>query len=173
MPLPDYSGLIAGTPITWQASGGSKTLTLTSLANAAARQGVKSDSLLDGTFGMPEVLEVSFETKAASAVTNGLQTEIYFGESSSATAGTDNPGGLTGADAALSNPSEIKLQLGLVGALNYSNALGTGTQRQRFIYYPTCICIIPVVVNRSGQAFSSTPGDHILTVTPYYRRIAD
>lgn len=173
MALPDYSYLVAGTALTWKASGGDKVLTLTSLASGSAKQGDKSATLLDGTLGKPEVLDIVFETKAASAVTNGLQTEIYIGESSSATAGTDNPGGLTGADGSLSNPSEIKLQLSYVGGFNYSNALGTGAQRQRFQYYPLAICIIPVIVNLSGQAFSSTAGDHILTITPYYRKLAE
>lgn len=173
MALPDYSYLEAGTPLTWQASGGSKALTLTSLASGNARQGDKSATLVDGTKGMPELLEISLETKANAAVTNGLQAELYIGESSSSTAGTDNPGGLSGSDAAFANPSEKKLQLNFLGSLNYSNALGTGTQRQRWIYKPTCICIIPLVVNNSGQAFSGTPGDHILTITPYYRKLAD
>ncbi len=173
MALPDYSYLVAGTALTWQASGGDKVLTMTSLASGSARAGDKSATLLDGTLGKPELLDIVLETKAGSAVTNGLQTEIYIGESSSATAGTDNPGGLSGSDAAYANPSEKKLQLNYVGGFNYSNALGTGAQRQRFTYAPLAICIIPVIVNNSGQSFSGTAGDHILTITPYYRKLAD
>ena len=173
MALPDYTFLEAGTPIAWTASGGDRTLTLTSLSNDAARQGQKSLTLVDGTRGMPEVLEIFFETKLASAGTNGAPIEIYFAESSSTTAATDNPGSITGSDGALSTPGEYKLQLNPVGAMIVSNAAGTGAQKQRFTYAPTCITVTPVVVNRSGQALSSTAGDHVLRVTPYYRKIAE
>lgn len=173
MALPDYAHLVAGTAITWAASGGDKTITLTSLANDAGREGAKSGTLVDGTSGMPELLEVRFESAVASAATNAKEIELYFGESSSTTAATDNPGNLTGADAALSNPDELKAQLYFVGSLVLSNARGTNVQKQRLLYWPTQICIIPLVVNKSGQALSGTAGNHQIVVTPFYRKIAD
>lgn len=173
MALPDYSGLVAGTPITWKSSGGDKAITLTSLANNAAREGEKSATLVDGTLGMPELLEWRFETAVGSAATDGKAVELYIGESSSATSGTDNPGNLTGADAALSNPDELKRQLYRVGALSLSNARGTNVQKQRFVSYPVCPYVMPVTVNKSGQSLSGTAGNHCIVMTPYYRKLQD
>lgn len=173
MALPDYSDLEAGTAITWSPSGGDKLLSLTSLANDAAREGAKSATLVDGTKGMPEVLDVRIESAVTSAATSGKEIELFFGESPSSTAGTDNPANLTGADASLSNPDELKGQATFVGALVLSNARGTNVQKQRFSYYPTLPYIIPLVVNKSGVALSSTSGNHKVVVTPYYRRIKD
>lgn len=175
MASPAYSFLEAGTPITWASSGGSKVITCTSLAGtgttAAARQGDKSATLVDGTKGLPELLEVMLTMKFTSAPTAGGFVALYFGESDSSTAGTGNPGTLTGADGSLSNPSEIVAMCNLVGNLIASNAIGTGTQQQRFIYAPTCAYIIPVIYNQASPAFSSTALDTLLTVTPYYRKI--
>lgn len=173
MALPDYIGLVAGAAITWINTGGDKVLTLTSLANDAARQGDKSATLVNGTYGMPEVLDVRLESAVGSAATNGLEIELYIGESDNATAGDDNPGNLTGADGSLSNPDELKSQLNVVGSLILSNARGTNVQKQRFRYRPVCPYIIPVVVNKSGQTLSATAGNHKLVITPYYRRVAD
>lgn len=173
MALPDYIGLVKGTSITWAASGGDKTLTLTSLTNNSAREGAKSGSLDDATFGMPHVLDVRLESAVGSAATDGLYLELYFGESDNATAGDDNPANLTGADAALSNPDELKHQAYVVGHLRFSNARGTNVQKQRMTYEPVCPYIIPLVVNKSGQTLSGTAGNHKLVVTPYYLRAKD
>ncbi len=173
MALPDYSFLEKGTSITWINTGGDKALTLTSLANDAGREGAKSATLVDGTKGMPEVLEVRLESAVGSAATDGREIELYIGESDNATAGDDNPGNLSGTDAALSNPGELARQCYYAGSLVLSNARGTNVQKQRLLYYPTCPYIIPLVVNKSGQTLSGTAGNHKLVVTPYYRKIAD
>lgn len=166
-----YSDLEKGTAITWTSSGGDKVLTLTSLANSAAREGDKSASWVDGTKGLPEIIEVRVETKVGSAVTAPTQpVELYIGESDNATAGTDNPGNLTGADAGLSNPDELSSQITFVGAINLSNARGTNIQKQRFRFKPVCPYSIPVIYNRSGQTLGSTGTDHKVVMTPYYRR---
>lgn len=176
MALPDYPFYEAGTPITWTSSGGSKAITATSLATSgnAAREGDKSASLVDGTKGMPAFLEIAILSKASSAVTDGGTLDLFIGESDSGAAGTNNPGNLTGADAALSNPNELKRQLKYAGALVFSNARGTNAQMQRLPrYYVTCPYIIPVLQNNTSQNLSSTGTDHVVTVTPYYRKIAD
>jgi len=171
--LPDYSYLEAGSPITWKNTGGDKPLTLTSLANDAAREGDKSATLLDGTKGMPELLEIRLESAVGSAATDGKEIELWIGESDDADAADANPGNLTGADAGLSNPDELKRQLYHGLSLSLSNARGTNVQKQRGLYYPTCKYIIPVVVNKSGQTLSGTAGNHQLVITPYYRTTAD
>lgn len=173
MALPDYANLVAGTPKTWDTVPTTYTITLTSLANGAAREGAKGDFNDAALGGLPVLLEVRLESAVAVAAANGTVLELWAGESDSGTAGTDNPGNLTGADAALSNPSELKLQLDLVGALNLSNARGTNVQKQRFRYFPTCRYWIPVLVNLSGQALTGTAGNHKIVVTPYYNKISD
>lgn len=148
-------------------------MTFTSLANAAARQGVKGD-LNDATLGtIPEYLDILFETKMAVAAANGAVLELWAGQSDSATAGTNNPGSLTGADAAFTTPAEYKLQLDFIGSFALSNNAGTGAQKQKFRFYPTTRYFCPVIVNLGGQALSVTAADHVLTVTGYYRKIAD
>lgn len=165
-----YSDLSAGTAITWTSSGGDKAITLTSLADNAAREGVKSATWVDGTKGLPEVIEIRFEAQVASAATNGKEVELFIGESDNSTAGTDNPGNLTGADAALSNPDELKYQCVFVGSLVLSNARGTNVQKQRLRFKPICAYSIPLVVNKSGQALGSTGTNLKIVMTPYYRR---
>lgn len=170
--MPSYPNLQPGTAKVWQSSGGDYTITLTSLASSttAGREGGKGD-FYDATMGYPTLLEVTFETKMTSAPTDGNVIEIWFGESSSATAGTGNPGGLTGADAAVTNADQRKRLCKFGGVVSLSNNIGTGTQLTHFDYYPTFRYIIPLVCNTSGTALSGTAGDHILTVTPFYQVI--
>src|SRR4051812_20092213 len=94
-----YSDRVAGTPYTWQSTGGDKAITLTSLTNGSAREGDKSGSIVDGTKGLPEYVEFRLESAVGSAATTGKEINLFIGESDNATAGTDNPGNLTGADA--------------------------------------------------------------------------
>lgn len=166
----NYSDLSAGTEITWKSSGGTKVLTLTSLTNGSAREGDKSATLVDGSKGMPELLVCRLESAVGSAATTGRGLNLYFGESDSATAGTNNPGNLTGADAGLSTPTELTPQLSYVGALVFSNTRGTNVQKAVLFYRPQSPYIIPLLHNDTGQTLSGTAGNHTLSVTPYYRR---
>lgn len=168
--MPNYPTLVAGTTQTWASTGGTYLITLTSLANAAAREGAKGD-FFDATYGAPELLEVRFETAVAVAATDGNTVELWMGESDSATAGTNNPGNLTGTDAGVTNGDQLRRQLYLVGAMSLSNARGTNVQKQRFVYFPTQRYVVPMVFNASGQALSATAGNHLIAVTPFYRVI--
>src|SRR4051812_43150357 len=143
-----YTDAFPGTAKTWKSTGGDYAITLTSLANGSGREGAKGD-FQDATYGAPAYLAVRVTASVAVAATNGNQVEFYFGESPSATAGTSNPGNLTGADAGLSNPDELKLQCTLLGGLNLSNARGTNVQSQSFVFYPAARYVIPLVVNKS------------------------
>lgn len=172
MPLPDYSFLEVGTPLVW-ASGQSLALNIVSLANDAAREGNKSSTLVDGTKGMPELLEIAFESAVASAATDGKEIEVYIAESHTSIANSGNPSNLQGSDAALSNPDELKFQSYYAGRLRLSNARGTNMQFQRFTYVPTMPYIIPLVVNKSGQALKNDLGVHRITITPMYRKVTD
>jgi hypothetical protein len=165
-----YAPLILGTPYVWTSSGGDKVITGTSLANGSARQGDKSATLVDGTKGLPALLEFVVETKVQVAPTDGNTIDFYVGFSSSGTAGTDNPGGLGGADATLASPSSVVPQLVFVGSVVMSNAVGTGVQRQRFLVAPMDAYVIPALVNSSGQTMSATGTDTKITMTPLYQQ---
>lgn len=173
MALPDYFGLVAGTPLSWLASGGTYALTATSLANGAVRAGDKSGTLVDGTLGMPKVLGFRLESQVASAVTS-TPLMLYIGASENATASSENPAQLTGSDATVTSGSELLAQLDFVGSLVFSNAIGTTVQKRTgLLYFPVLPYIIPVLYNNTGQALGSTAGNHVLIMTPYYQRIAE
>lgn len=165
----NYSDLTPGTAITWKNTGGTYAMNMKNLANAGIREGAKSATLVDGTKGFPELLEVTVETKLQVAPTAGNQCPCFLGFSSNSTAGTDNPGGLTGADAAVGNADQLP-QLSFLGSVILSNALGTGVQRQRFFIVPRAEFIIPVFQNSSGQSTTNVDGETCFTVRPWYRR---
>lgn len=169
MALPEYVKHEQGTAKSWKSSGGDYALTLTSLANDAAREGAKGD--LGATWARRWA--VFFTSSVGSAATNGKEIEVYWGPSTHATAGSDNPGNLTGADAALSNPDELKFQLLYLGSLALSNARGTNVQKQYFEFMPPTRYGTPVVVNKSGQTLGSTAGDHEVRLTPIEDLVQD
>lgn len=169
MALPDYFKRELGSEINWKSSGGTYAITLTSLANDAGREGGKAD--LGSTWDQDWA--VLFESTVGSAATNGNEIELFWGASLSGTAGTDNPGNLTGADAGLSNPDELKTQLDFIGSLVLSNARGTNVQKQLFIFRPKTRYGTPLVVNKSGQSLSGTAGNHAIRMVPVRDLIQD
>lgn len=151
-----------GTPITWLASGGTYGLTLTSVANAGARQGAKGDL---GAVRQRKY-NVQMQIQLAVAGTAGNTVDLYWAESNSATAGTNNPGNTTGTDAAYT-PSDYLPQLQYVGSLVVSNAAGTGIQIANVgPFSPRFRYGMPVIVNNSGQALGATAGNFSLSFTP-------
>jgi hypothetical protein len=169
MALPDFIKHEVGTAKSWKSSGGDYAITLTSLANDAERQGAKGDLGANRA----RLWEVLYTAAVGVAATNGKEIEIYWAASSSATAGTDNPGGTDGTDSLLANGEEKKHQLIFIGSLVLSNALGTGIQRQRFVFSPPCRYGMPVAANISGQALSATAADHEIRLTPIEEAVED
>ena len=165
----NYSDLTPGSAVTWKNTGGTKAMLLKNLTNGSIREGDKSATLIDGTMGFPEVLEFSVETKPVSAPTDGTELELRLGFSSSVTAGTDNPGGLTGADAAVSGVGKLQ-QLVYAGSVVQSNTIGTGVQRQVFRVVPQKEYVIPVIYNNMGVSTSNVDGETVVTMRPWYRR---
>jgi len=157
-----------GTPIVWADIGGdfgdspipgTVQITLVSLANGAARQGVKVD------LGDPraEIYEITFRPELDAAPASGATIELYMAPSPDGTAGTANPGGVSGADAAYTGTAGDSLadslkQLDLVGALVCTSDAAIVVQQQSFKYSPPSRYVSPVVMNSSGQAFE---GDDI------------
>jgi hypothetical protein len=164
-----YSDLSPGTALVWKNTGGDYAMNLKNLANAGIREGGKSATLIDGTKGFPELLEIIAETKVQSAATTGLEFPVYLGFSKNATAGSENPGGLTGVDAAVGNADQLP-QLVYVGSIVMSNSRGTNTQLQRFVCPPRAEYVIPVFQNSSGQTTSNADGETSITIRPWYRR---
>ena len=166
-----YAPLVAGTTKKWTSSGGDHVLTGTSLANAAGRAGDKcsNNDILDATKGLAAQLEIWATTKPQSAPTAGTTLDVYLAFSDSGTAGTDNPGNLSGADAALGNV-DLCPQFVFVGSIVMSNSLGTGVQQQRFTVVPQDQYVIPIIVNNSGQTLSATGTDTAVWITPWYQQ---
>lgn len=155
---------VLGTPITWQASGGSYAWTFTSVTNGNGRQGAKGDLGTSKT-GM---YMMKITSSVGSAATAGLSMDVYWGGSPNATAGSDNPGGLSGTDATFNTtPTEYAAQLQFVGSLVLSNNAGTGVQTQMIGPFPLNFRYgMPAVINSSGQTSGGTAGDHTITIYP-------
>lgn len=170
MAIPDYFKNEVGSAITWKASGGTYAWTGKSVTNGNGRQGVKGD--LGAAWARR--WSVMLTSAVGSAATAGLEIELYWAPSDSATAGTNNPGGVSGTDATFNTtPSEYKRQLIPIGSLILSNNAGTGVQKQYFDFYPPTRYGSPVMVNSSGQTLSGTDADHTITMTPVEENVQD
>lgn len=165
----NYSDLTPGTAVTWMNTGGDKAMTLKNIASGVIKEGAKSATLVDGTKGFPEVLEITVETKLAGTPTDGLEMRCYLGFSSSATAGTDNPGGLSGADATVADSDQLP-QLVFVGSVVMAGSLTTNVQRQRMYAVPLAEYVIPVIQNSTGQLTSNVDSETKVVIRPWYRR---
>jgi hypothetical protein len=162
-------GFEAGTPVSWLSSGGDKLLTLTSKANGNVHEGAKSGSFLNAAGQLPAFIRWRLESQVGAAATQGRELNLFVGQSEHATAGTDNPAQLTGADADVTSGTELLGQLDRVGSLPFSNAIGTTVQKVMLTSFPRSPYQIPVLHNDTGQTLGSTAGNHKLIATPYYQ----
>ena len=166
----NYSDLTPGTAVTWKNTAGDKDIPAKNMATATAVQGAKSATLVDGTKGFPELLEITVETKVQATPTDGKELNLYLGFSNSATIGTDNPGALLGSGATMGD-LDVLPQLAFVGAVVMAGSLSTGLQRQdAFEVAPKKEYFIPVLHNDTGQTTSNVDGETSITVRPWYRR---
>ena len=169
-----------GTPIVWAdttdynpAAGVIYTRThqidLTSLANNAARQGAKADleAMRAGA------MTVRFCPEVDVAVAAGKTFRIYFGFSSHATAGLDNPGMLTGADAAYAGATSGTIAGSvrqLVGPFTYvceAASVGVILPMNIGILNPLLRYVSPVVWNdATGQALEGDAVEMYLALIP-------
>lgn len=169
MPLPDDVRLQQGTAISWKASGGTYVLTLSGgITNGAARQGAKGDLAAGATPATwARRWAVIFKSAVATTITtDNTEIELWWGPSPTVTAGTDNPAGLTGTDAALANPDSVKPQAQRIGSLILSSALGTGIQTQVLSFVPLFQYGMPFVINKSGSGLSTTAANHEVRLVP-------
>lgn len=168
--MANYPQKVDGTAQVWKSSGGDHVITCTSLGAGSGRQGDKSTTFADGTLGNPIEYRIKLVMQFTAAPTDGKEVEVWVGQSSSGTAGTDNPGALTGADGTYT-VSE-RFQLNYAGSLIASNAIGIGVQQQAEFVVPRLeLFLSPLVFNNADQAFDATALHTVLTITPVYWKI--
>jgi hypothetical protein len=147
-----------GSLVTWLNTGGSAVLTLTSLADEAARQGAYVD--LGASFAEEFGFRLTIKPTAAPDLGTMVRVALGF---SPATSGF--PGGLSGSDGGLSNPSEAIAQLMELRALVLRNTTDPQVLTGRF--RPLGRYVAPVVwLDAIGQNLSSTASDHKLEIWP-------
>jgi hypothetical protein len=152
-----------GTPIVWANSADfnntdytrTHQINLASLATTKARQGAKAD--LGGIRAAQCAVRVAIEC-GATAPAAGTTIEFYWSSSPSATAGTANTGGASGADEAYRDGAEAAwaVQLHLIGILTLTNN-GAGTvQKARIGFFtPAERYGMPVVISKAGQTLDT------------------
>lgn len=175
MALPDVARIQStASEITVKSSGGTAAITMTSVANSAARQSAKIDF---GSTRARRYLLIA-EVELAATPTAGNSIEFYMGWSNSGTAGTDNPGGLSGSDAAYtgysSNLDASIKQLAYCGDLICTTQATATVQRgivgivELFTQYG-CLA----VYNKSGAAFHSSATNIAFRLLPIEDILAD
>lgn len=152
-PATAVNSLIVGTPTDVQ-------LDLGSVAVDGSRQSAKFD------FGAtrPPLYRVDACIETASAASDGDAVDMWIGGSPSATAGTGNPAGLTGSDAAWTWALGAEMQLINIGSL-IMQASATNIGFVGFVR-PTHRYGILVVRNKGTAAFATTADEIHITLTP-------
>lgn len=156
-----------GTAITWRGSGGDYGLSLESLATGNAAQGAKGD--LGATRAAQFTAELFLETGAA-APASGVTYDIYWAPSNNATAGSENPGGTSGTDAAYTGTAgdsvaDSVAQLQFLGSLVCTSDAQV-IQQQSFTLSPPTRYGMPVIVNNSAQTSETNDDEHKFVLTP-------
>lgn len=163
------------TPTVWAdttdyaGDGGTRThqIDLTSIASTAAHQGAKAD--LGATRAALYAVTVGIEYDVAP--TSGNVCSVWWAPSPSGTAGTANPGGCTGADAAYTGTAgdslaDSILQLSLIGNLVCTSDAATVVQFQTFLFSPELRYGSPVVYNEADQALEGDAIEMFIAFTP-------
>lgn len=165
-----------GTPIVWAntgefvatLSGFTRThqIDLDGLDDTKARQGAKADLTATRAGGYAVRVGIEFDV----APTAGEAVYFYWSASNSATAGTGNDGGCTGADAAYKDGDEAEWvkQLTLMGVLVVTADLATVVQYGTINTYfrPPQRYGQPVVWNEAGQAFEGDAVEMFIALIP-------
>lgn len=130
-------------------------INMTSLGAGAARQGDKVDLGATRAARYDVVLRPEFDVAPTSP---GKQVSVWWAPSPHATAGTANPGGVSGSDSAYTGTSgdslaDSILQLQYIGALQCTSDVAPTVQQQAFTFFPECRYGTPVVWNEADQAF--------------------
>jgi hypothetical protein len=146
-------------------------MALASLANGAARQSAKAT--LDATY-LPDLVVASAVLEFAATPTAGNGFRVYWAPSNSSTAGTGNPGGVSGSDAAYtgysSNLDPSLRHLVFVGRIAVTAQATATVQviRNFASFVPGSRYGSLVVVNDSGAAIHSDDVECHITLDPVY-----
>ena len=146
---------------------------LTSLASGAAREGVK----VDLTTPRATSYRVRLCPELNVAPASGVTIEVYFGLSNSVTAGLDNPGELTGADAAYTGTTgdsvadSVKQFIGPFVYVCTSDVAPISLPMDIGILNPTQQYIVPVVVNSAAQALEGDAVEMYLALIPIINEV--
>jgi len=165
-----------GTPVVWAdstdynpaGSGYTRThqIDVTDLADAAARQGAKAD--LGATRAARYSVFIGVEI--AVAPTAGEVVDVFWSASFSATAGTGNDGGTTGADAAYKGGEEAEWarQLTYIGSLVVTADADPTVQRTCLSsdFRPPNRYGMPIILNESVQALHSDAVEAYIALVP-------
>lgn len=164
-----------GTSIVWADTtdfGGSPIartvqIDLTSVAAGGARQGVKVDLGATRAARYGVTLRVEMDIAPAS----GKVVSLHWAPSPHATAGTANPGGVSGTDAAYTGTAGDSLadsihQLKEVGVLVATSDAAPVVQQESFVFFPTERYGSPVVFNETVQAFEGDAVEMSIIFTP-------
>jgi len=165
----------SGTPVVWAdatdyaGDGGTRThqIDLTDLADGAARQGAKAD--LGATRAKQYAVTVCVEMAVAPASKDAV--DVYWAASPHATAGTVNPGGCSGADAAYTGTAgdsldDSLMQLQYLGSISLTADADPLLQIQTFTLFPQHRYGMPVIDNNGGQAMHSDAIECFVALTP-------
>lgn len=165
----------SGTPVVWAdvtdyaGAGGTRThqIDLTSLADAAARQGAKAD--LGATRAKQYTMTVCVEM--AVAPVSKAAIAIYWASSPHATAGTLNPGGCSGADAAYTGTAgdsldDSLIQLLPLGSISLTADATTLLQTYTVTLIPQHRYGMPIIDNNGGQALVADAVEMFVSLTP-------
>lgn len=146
---------------------------LTSLASGAARQSAKVDleTLASGLLAVRFAVIVAIEF--AIAPSSGDRIDVWMGFSNSAVAGTANPGGLSGADAAYTGTAGDSLddslrQLDFLGALTATADATTVVQFQTVGWFVAPERHVSFVIdNNADQALVADAVEMGIRIVPY------
>lgn len=174
------------TPIVWANSGDydpaagvvyarTAQIDLTSLADAAARQGAK----VDLGAARAGAMRVRFCPELDVAPDSGETIFVYFAFSNSVTAGLDNPAEVSGADAAYTGTTGDSIADSvkqLVGPFTYvctSDVAPISLPMDIGVLFPTQRYVSPVVFNEAGQALEGDAVEMFLALIPIIDEIQD
>jgi len=157
----DYSSTVSGLARTHQ-------IDLTSLADAAARQGAKGDLTATRARRYKALAAIEYAVAPAS----GVVLSIYWASSPSGTAANANPGGTSGSDAAYTGTAgdslaDSLLQLQFVGDMILTADATTVVQYQEIGLLEDILRYgMPVVMNSGGQALHSDAVEMYVALIP-------
>lgn len=171
MALPDYFKVEPGTAKTIKSSGGDAAITLTSVANAAARQAATLD--MGANWARAWRLDVEYELAATPTAGNRIS---HYGSWQNATgAGQANTSGSDAAYSGYSSNIDASIaQLENLGDL-ICTAQATATVQKGLVgvIYPKARYLNLVVYNNSAAAFHSSATNIVIRLTPLEDLIQD